>query len=54
MFTVNNAFKDLNYIHALLIDMPDAKKLSHVNKLYYKNAIKKRLGNLLISELIRK
>ena len=54
IFSVNNAYKDLSYINDLLINLPNAHKLSSYFKLYYKEAINKGNGNLLVSELIKK
>ena len=54
IFSVNNAYKDLSYISDLLINLPNAHKLSSYFKSYYKKAINKGNGNLLISELIKK
>ena len=54
MFSVNNTVKDLNYIHELLKDMPNAEKLSFLTKSIYENAKDKGYGDLFISELINK
>ena len=54
MFSVNNTVKDLNYIHELLKDMPNAEKLSFLIKSIYENAKDKDYGDLFISELINK
>ena len=54
IFTVNNSFKDLSYINEMLKDLPNAEKLSSLAKSFYKEAINKGKGELLISELIEK
>ena len=54
IFSVDNALKDLTYIHEILKDIPNAAKLSNLSKSFYKEAVKKGYGNLLISELIKK
>ena len=54
IFTVNNVVKDLNYIHQLLSDMPNAEKLSSLSKSFYEDAKNKGYGDLLVSELIKK
>ena len=54
VFSVDNTFKDLNYINDLLKDLPNANKLSKLAKSFYKKASLKGYGNLLVSELIDK
>ena len=54
VFSVDNTYKDLNYINDLVIDLPNANKLSKIAKSFYKKASKKGFGNLLVSELIDK
>ena len=54
VFSVDNTFKDLSYINDLVLDLPNANKLTKTAKMFYKNASKKGLGKLLISELILK
>ncbi len=54
IFTVNNVVKDLNYIHQLLSDMPNAEKLASLSKSFYEDAKNKGYGDLLVSELIKK
>ena len=54
VFSVDNTYKDLNYINDLVSDLPNANKLSKIAKSFYKQASKKGFGNLLVSELIDK
>ena len=54
VFSVDNTYKDLNYINDLVSDLPNANKLSKVAKSFYKQASKKGFGNLLVSQLIDK
>ena len=54
VFSVDNTYKDLNYINDLVTDLPNANKLSKIAKSFYKQASKKGYGNLLVSELINK
>ncbi len=54
VFSVDNTYKDLNYINDLVADLPNANKLSKMAKSFYKQASKKGFGNLLVSELIDK
>ena len=54
VFSVDNTFKDLNYINDLLKDLPNANKLSKLAKSFYKKASLKGHGDLLVSELIDK
>ena len=54
IFSVNNVVKDLNYIHELLADMPNAEKLSALSKSFYEDAKDNGFGELLVSELIKK
>ena len=54
VFSVDNTFKDLDYINDLVSDMPNANNLVKIAKSFYKNASKKGFGNLLVSELIGK
>ena len=54
IFSVDNTLKDLTYIHNLLKNIPNARKLSKLTKSYYKDAQDKGYGDLLISELIKK
>ncbi len=54
VFSVDNTFKDLDYINDLVSDMPNANNLVKIAKSFYKNASKKGYGNLLVSELIGK
>lgn len=54
IFSVNNTVKDLTYINEFLNESPDAQKLSSVVKSIYEDAKEKGLGDLLISELIKK
>ena len=54
VFSVDNTYKDLNYINDLLSDLPNANKLSKIAKSFYKQASQKGYGNLLVSELIDK
>ena len=54
IFSVNNTVKDLNYINALVKNMPNAKKLSSIINSFYKDAKNKGHGKLFISELIKK
>ena len=54
VFSVDNTYKDLNYINDLVSDLPNANKLSKIAKSFYKHASKKGFGNLLVSELIDK
>ena len=54
VFSVDNTYKDLNYINDLVSDLPNANKLSKMAKSFYKQASKKGFGNLLVSELIDK
>ena len=54
IFTVKNVVKDLTYIHDLVSDMPNAEKLTLLNKSFYEDAVKRGYGDLLVSELIKK
>ena len=54
VFSVDNTYKDLNYINDLVSDLPNANKLSKLAKSFYKEASKKGYGNFLVSELIDK
>ena len=54
IFSVNNIVKDLNYIHELVSDMPNAEKLTALSKSFYQEAKDNGFGNLLVSELIKK
>ena len=54
VFSVNNISKDFKYIHELLIDMPNAEKLSSLSKSFYDEAKNNGYGDLLVSELIKK
>ena len=54
VFSVDNTYKDLNYINELVADLPNANKLSKMAKSFYKQASKKGFGDLLVSELIDK
>ena len=54
IFSVNNVVKDLNYIHELISDMPNAEKLTSLSKSFYENAKLNGYGDLLVSELIKK
>ena len=54
VFSVDNTFKDLDYINDLVSDLPNANKLSKLAKSFYKQSSKKGFGNLLVSELIDK
>jgi len=54
IFSVNNVVKDLNYIHDLVSDMPNAEKLAALSKSFYEEAKDKGYGDLLVSELIKK
>ena len=54
VFSVDNTYKDLNYINDLVSDLPNANKLSKLAKSFYKQSSKKGFGNLLVSELIDK
>ena len=54
VFSVDNTYKDLNYINDLVSDLPNANKLSKMAKSFYKQASIKGFGNLLVSELIDK
>ena len=54
VFSVDNTYKDLNYINDLVSDLPNANKLSKIAKSFYKQASKKGFGDLLVSELIDK
>ena len=54
IFTVNNTFKDLSYIHEMVKDIPNAEKLSSLTKSFYEEAKNKGYGDLFISELIKK
>ena len=54
VFSVDNTYKDLNYINDLVSDLPNASKLSKIAKSFYKQASKKGFGDLLVSELIHK
>ena len=54
VFSVDNTYKDLNYINDLVSDLPNANKLSKMAKSFYKQASKKGFGDLLVSELIDK
>ncbi len=54
IFSVNNVVKDLNYIHELVSDIPNAEKLAALSKSFYEDAKKKGFGELLVSELIKK
>ena len=54
IFSVNNVVKDLNYIHELVSDMPNAEKLAALSKSFYEEAKDKGYGDLLVSELIKK
>jgi len=54
IFSVNNIVKDLNYIHELVSDMPNAEKLTTLSKSFYQEAKDNGFGNLLVSELIKK
>ncbi len=54
VFSVDNTYKDLNYINDLVSDLPNANKLTKMTKSFYKKASKKGFGNLLVSELIDK
>ena len=54
VFSVDNTYKDLNYINDLVSDLPNASKLSKIAKSFYKQASKKGFGDLLVSELIDK
>ena len=51
---MNNALKDLTYIHELVSDIPNAEKLASLTKSLFKEAADKGYGDLLISELIKK
>ena len=53
VFSVNNVLKDLTYINELLKDLPHAEKLSSLTKSFYKEAVDKGKGDLLMSELIK-
>ncbi|SVA78522.1 uncharacterized protein METZ01_LOCUS131376 [marine metagenome] len=53
VFSVNNVLKDLTYINELLKDLPNAEKLSSLTKSFYKEAVDKGKGDLLMSELIK-
>ena len=54
IFSVNNVVKDLNYIHELISDMPNAEKLTSLSKSFYENAKLNGYGDLLVSELVKK
>ena len=54
IFTVKNVVKDLTYIHDLVSDMPNAEKLTLLNKSFYEDAVTRGYGDLLVSELIKK
>ena len=54
VFSVDNTYKDLNYINDLVSDLPNANKLSKLAKSFYKEASKKGFGDFLVSELIDK
>ena len=54
IFSVKNVVKDLTYIHDLVSDMPNAEKLTLLNKSFYEDAVKRGYGDLLVSELIKK
>ena len=54
VFSGDNTYKDLSYINDLVKDLPNASKLSNLTKSFYKNASKRGLGHLLVSELIDK
>ncbi len=54
VFSVDNTYKDLNYINDLVSDLPNANKLSKLAKSFYKEASKKGFGKFLVSELIDK
>ena len=54
IFSVNNVVKDLNYIHELISDMPNAEKLTSLSKSFMKNAKLNGYGDLLKSELVKK
>ena len=54
VFSVDNTYKDLNYINDLVSDLPNANKLSKMAKSFYKQASIKGFGNLLVIELIDK
>ena len=54
VFSVDNTYKDLNYINDLVSDLPNANKLSKMAKSFYKQASIKGFGDLLVSELIDK
>ncbi len=54
VFSVDNTYKDLNYINDLVSDLPNANKLSKLVKSFYKKASQKGFGNFLVSELIDK
>ena len=44
----------MTYIYELLKDLPNAEKLSSLTKSFYEEAKNKCIGELLISELIKK
>ncbi len=54
VFSVDNTFKDLMYINDLLSNSKHAEILSKIAMNFYKSAIVKGYGNLLVSELIEK
>lgn len=54
IFTVSNTLKDFTYINELLKELPNAEKLSSLAKQIYKEAADKGMGELFISELIKK
>ena len=54
VFSVDNTYKDLNYINDLVSDLPNANKLSKLAKSFYKQSSQKGFGNFLVSELIDK
>ena len=53
-FTATNTVKDLTYIHDLLKEFPEAKKITKDNKNYFQKAIDDGYGENFISELINK
>ena len=54
VFSVDNTYKDLNYINDLVSNLPNANKLSKIAKSFYRQASNKGYGALLVSELIEK
>ena len=54
VFSVDNTYKDMNYINDLVSDLPNANKLSKLAKSFYKKASQKGFGKFLVSELIDK